>query len=106
MPVSFLDPNNTRAGYFRVVFANVTGFQFSGSEGVLTFGILRNMANASDGAEEQVAVAMSPINLKALSYSLTRIIESFEKASGVEIPVAPELAVAIDRSIDAAKPKK
>ena len=35
-------------------------------EAILTFGIVRNPVNPNDGAEEQVAVAMTRVSLKGI----------------------------------------
>ena len=109
MPISFLHENNTRSSEFRFVFSDTPTIQFMGSQAILTFGILRNPANPNDGAEEQVAVVMTGVGLKALSYSMNRIIESFETTSGSVIPVPDQLVQMVDKIIaDAAKnaPKK
>jgi hypothetical protein len=58
-----------------------------------------------DGAEEQVAVAMTGITLKSLSYSLNKIIENFEKRSGTDIPIPPEVTAAIERALEQGTPQ-
>ena len=102
MPVSFVHPNNTRATDFRYVYSNTTSLQFMGQEAVLTFAVVRNPSNVNDGAEEQVAVGMTASNLKALAYTVNRIIEHFEKSAGAEIPVSGDLVKAADTAIAAA----
>lgn len=100
IPISFLHPNNTRASNFRVVFSDTTALQFLGHQAMLTFGIIRNPANPGDGAEEQVAVAMTGSSLKALVYTAGRIIEHFEKTSGQVIPIPDDLKQMTDRAIE------
>jgi hypothetical protein len=99
-PISILHPNNTRASAFHVVFSDSTGLQFMGAHAMLTFSILRNPANLGDGAEEQVAVAMTGHALKALVYTAGRVIDHFEKTSGQVISLPDGLEQMTDRAIE------
>ncbi|HTR11793.1 MAG TPA: hypothetical protein VMI72_00715, partial [Roseiarcus sp.] len=109
MPISFIHQNNTRSREFRFVFSDTTAIQFMGNQAILTFGVVRNPANPDDGAEEQIAVAMTSVGLKSLSYSLNRIIDNFEKTTGSVIPLPDSLIQTIDQAIESAPksaPKK
>jgi len=100
--ISFLHPNNTRADGFRFVFSDTASVQFMGSQAILTFGITRNPANpGGDGAEEQVAVAMTGVSLKALGYTIGRLVDNFEKSSG-SIPLPDGLEQMLDLAIEEA----
>ena len=100
MPISSLHPNNTRSSDFRFVFSDVAGVQFNGIQGISTFGIVRNPSDPiAGGAEEQVAVGMTAMSLKALSYSLSRLVDNFEKTTGTEIALADEMVRIMDEAI-------
>lgn len=102
MPVSFIDKNNTRSSDFRVVYTDTLSINFNGAQGILTFSIQHNPNNTADGAEEQVAVAMTGVTLKAISYTLSMAVENFEKMSGTEIHLDPLTKDAVEKMISSA----
>ena len=106
MPISFIHQNNTQASDFRYVYSNTVSVQFMGSEGILTFPVVRNPANPNDGAEEQIAVGMTVAGLKALAYTLSRVTQNYEKATGSEIPLSSDLIKATDDAIASTITKK
>ena len=105
--MDMFNPKNTQAKDFRTVYANTLGFQFSGLELMLRFGILKNIANENDGIDEQVVVAMSSATAKTLMVSLEKIIGQYEQANNVVIPINPSTESTLERAFTtAAKPPK
>jgi hypothetical protein len=90
---------------FRVVYSNTMGLQFSGAELILKFSILNDFSNPAAGHVEQVAVAMNPVNMKALWQALDAVIKHHEKVTGAPIPVNPETQQGIDKAIAATSKK-
>ena len=70
-----------------------------GPEGVITFSVVHEPGKPDEGAEEQVAIGMTAGNLKAFLYTANRIIEHFEKLTGVEIPIGEDVVRATDKAI-------
>jgi len=97
---------STQSKDFRFVYSNTIGLQFNGSELILRFSILNELSNPAAGHVEQVAVAMSAANMKALWQTLDAVIKHHEKVTGAPIPVSPQIQQVIDKAIAAAASKK
>ena len=78
MPTDMFSPKNTKSKDFHIVFTNALGFQFTGSEMIIRFSVIKNIADENDGVEEQVAVAMTASTAKVLMHALQQIISSYE----------------------------
>jgi hypothetical protein len=102
MTISHLHPKNTRSSDFRFVFSDTSGVQFAVNQAIVTFSIQHNPADLTEGAEEQVAVAMTGVALKALAYSVNRIIDHYEKTSGAVIPLPDGISETMDKAVAAA----
>lgn len=81
-----LNPNNTRSNDFRVVYSDTIGLQFNPHQTILTFSIAHDLRDPKKGGEEQVAVAMTPVQVKALAKTLTLLVENLEKQANAPIP--------------------
>jgi hypothetical protein len=100
MVESPLHPKNTRAKEFRYNFADTIGLQFNGNQAIITFSIANNPSDPSQGAQEQVAVAMVAVVAKSLASTLGIILSRFEKSTGTVLPfsVPPELEKALQEA--------
>ncbi|WP_454813794.1 hypothetical protein [Labrys neptuniae] len=88
---SFINPKDDFSKDYRTIYANSLGFQFSGGELFIRFGLMKDIAHPLEGIEHQINVAMSAPTAKTLMLSLKHMIEAYEKGTNYVIPVDPRL---------------
>jgi hypothetical protein len=97
--------NSAQSKDFRIVYSNTIGLQFNGSELIVKFSIMNDLSNPAAGHVEQVGVAMTVVNMKALTQALDAMIKHHENITGAPIVINPQVQQTIDKAIAAATKK-
>ncbi len=96
---------STRSNLFRYVYTNGFSLQVANGEVIIRFGLAED-PDEPEILHEEVGVVMNVQNLKGLSVTLSKVVESMEKTVGEFIEVPENYSLDIDEAIKRAESKK